>query len=154
VRRHNHAWFDDVRARLRFEREAQRENFKFKGDFVGRPRRPRYRVAIDVPTFDDRRQVTVVIDSVRSPSHPVVHLDGPVCLRHRFPDRSLCMWLNSDSPENKWVAEDGLLKLVGHIKEHAWCEATCREGRPWPKDEAPGDHPRPKDCPSCGGRGQ
>lgn len=154
MRRHNHAWFDDVRARLRFEREARVEGIKFTADFVGKPRRPRYRFPIDVPVTDERRRVTVVIESVRTADHPVVHMDGPVCLRHRFAGGSLCMWLNSDPQDQCWVADDGLYALAAHVREHAWCEAACRNGKPWPKEQAPGDHPRKKGCPSCSGHGE
>lgn len=55
----------------------------------------------------------------------------------------------SDAPEARWVFSDGLLGLLAHIAEHAYCEARCRDGHEWPKPQAPGRHPRPAACPSC-----
>lgn len=113
-----------------------------------------YRVSIDVPGYGDSREATIrFVDPAESPT-PVVLIDGPPCLRHRWLSGSLCMWLDSDPPEKRWVLEDGLLDLVGHIEAHAFCEAECRAGLPWPKPEGPGDHPRRKECPSCLGRGR
>lgn len=149
VRRHNHAWFDDIVARLRFERDARRTGMTVQSEFVGQPRRLRYRFAVDVPVHDDRRLVTVGFEPVHTPSLPVVHIDGPVCLRHRWADGSLCMWLDSDPPEERWVPADGLLGLVGQIELHSYCEAECRAGRPWAKPESPGRHARRPECPSC-----
>lgn len=149
VRKHNHAWFDDVVQRLKFEREARRQRRPFESRIAGRPRRARYQFPIDVPAYDDRRIVTVTFKSVRSPAFPTVHIDGPVCLRHRWEDGSLCMWHDTDPPEGRWTLEDGLAGLMNHAAEHAWCEAECRAGRPWPKPESPGEHPRKPDCPSC-----
>jgi hypothetical protein len=62
------------------------------------------------------------------------------------------MWLDADPPSERWTPDDGLLELARHVAIHAYCEAECRAGRPWPKAEAPGSHPRPFDCPTCHGR--
>lgn len=125
-----------------------------KTDFVGHPPRLRYRFAIDVPVYDDQREVISTFAPTPSPPEPIVTIDGPVCLRHRWSNWSLCMWWKTDPRERRWVFGDGLLALVAHIEAHAWCERECRAGKPWPKPEAPGEHPRPRHCPSCWGRGR
>jgi hypothetical protein len=149
VRKHNHAWFDDVVERLKFEPKARRQGRSFEFRFVGRPKRALYRFPIDTPVHDEQRLVTVTFHSVRSPSTPIVNIDGPVCLRHRWKDGSLCMWFDQDPDAERWVVRDGLAGLMDHATEHAYCEAECRAGRPWPKPESPGEHPRKPDCPSC-----
>ena len=149
VHRRTHAWFDNLVERLTFERDARERGMTIRADVSGKPRRLQYHFAIDVPVHDDRRMVTVRFKSVMAPSRPVVHIDGPRCLRHRFLDGSLCMWYGPDPSEEKWLSEDGLLALVAHIEEHAYCEGECRAGNDWPKPEAPGEHRRPSDCPSC-----
>jgi hypothetical protein len=111
-----------------------------------------YRFPIDVPAHLETRAVTVLVgESV--PREANVRIDGPACLRHRFRDGSLCMWWDGDPDVSRWMIDDGLMMLIGHIKVHAWCEADCRAGRPWPNDEAPGRHPRDPRCPTCGGVG-
>jgi hypothetical protein len=139
-------WFEEIAAQLIFERDARREGVAFERGARTNPLGLTYRFSIDVPVHDDERVVTAVFDTAQEPR---VWIDGPVCRRHRFLNNALCMWLRSDPPENRWVPEDGLLALIGHIKLHAYCEAECRAGNCWPKPEAPGAHPRPENCPSC-----
>jgi len=138
---------DDPVAQILLERHARREGLSLERERDG----PllRYRFVIDVPAYDDERLVTV---EFADSSRPHVYIDGPVCVRHRYNDGSVCMWFASDPPERRWVATDGLLELARHAAEHAYCEAECRAGRAWPKAEAPGDHPRPSSCPTCHGR--
>lgn len=145
--------FYDIAGRILWEGAARRAGMGLQAELVGQPVRPQYRFAVDTPVYDDQRLVTVTPRSPRSHEDPVVFIDGQPCLRHRWPDGSLCMWLDSDPPEMRWVAADGFLALVGHIEQHAWCEAVCRTGQPWPKPESPGSHPRKADCASCLGRG-
>jgi len=111
-----------------------------------------YRFAIDVPVHDEKRIARARFEDGRG-ADPRIHVDGPRCLRHRFRNDSLCMWFGPDAESERWVVGDGLLELVGHIEVHAYCEAECRAGWRWPKAEAPGDHPRPRHCPTCRGRG-
>lgn len=138
---------DDVAAQLALEASARRTGMTIARAVVGM--RLRYRFAIDVPVHDDERLVTVEFAAGRSPGQPRVCIDGPRCLRHRYLDDSLCLWLGSDPGEQRWVPADGLLDLVGQIELHAYCEAECRAGKPWPKPEAPGRHQRKSTCPSC-----
>ena len=111
-----------------------------------------YRLTVDVPDYEEERSVSIEF----APSHrnpPAVFVDGSVCLRHRWSDVSLCMW-DPDGPESeRWFLADGIPELVQHIRIHAYCEAKCRDGEPWPKLEMPGQHPRKRECPSCRGRG-
>lgn len=112
-----------------------------------------YRLVIDVPIHDEERLVAVAF-RLGKRQDPHVYIDGATCLRHRYANDALCMWFRDDSADERWLVSEGLLELVPHVKLHAYCEAECRAGRPWLKDEAPGKHPRPRDCPSCRGRGR
>ena len=141
---------DDIAAQVRFEREARLQALAYER----KAERGilRYRFAIEVPVHDDERLVTVEFARARPPAHASVRVDGPRCLRHRFNDDSLCMWLESDPPDKRWVPSEGLLELARHVELHAYCETECRAGRPWPKAESPGRHPRRRSCPTCHGR--
>lgn len=156
---------DEIVGQLFFEAAARRNGITVDRRVVDR-RRARldlgrvvvdryllYRFAIDVPVYDEERLVAVTF-TPGDPRHPHVRIDGPPCLRHRYINDALCMWLEKDPVDKRWVVEEGLLALVPHVEVHAYCEAECRAGKPWPKDEAPGDHPRKRNCPSCHGRGR
>jgi hypothetical protein len=147
-RRRRGSFNDDLPRRLRFEREARECGLAFTGRFAGSPRRLTYEVKIDVPVYDEPRRLRITLPaSADAHSRPQVMIDGPVCLRHRFDDGSLCGWWSNDSKDERWVADDGLYALVCHAIDHAYCEASWRRGRPWPKPEAPRNH---RDgCPTC-----
>lgn len=138
-------------AQIVLEREARRHGFPFDREHLRS--RLRYRLVFDVPVHDESRSAVIEFQVGRSDDHPRVTIDGPECLRHRYADDSLCMWWLTDGAERRWTVRDGLLGLVMHIKVHSYCEAECRAGRPWPKAEGPGRHPRPQTCASCQGRG-
>lgn len=108
-----------------------------------------YRVPILVPVYDEPRTLTITMLTSAEPGVvPRVLIDGPVCLRHRFPDTGgLCMWWRNDAREQIWVPADGLLALAGHAITHAYCEARCQRGYPWPRPEAPTRHR--ESCPTC-----
>jgi hypothetical protein len=150
-------WFDSAAEQILFEREARRSRTRFARTMLsaadGRaPRRLRYTIPFEVPAYDDPRMAVVEFSAGARSQRPSVYLDGPECRRHRYLDGSLCMWLESDPPQARWLLTDGLYGLLGHITEHAYCEARCRDGAEWLKPEAPGRHPRPSDCPSCSSR--
>jgi len=147
VRDPGDAWFEWVAEQIIFERDARREGMTFKRELLSDPPGLAYRFAIDVPVHDEQRLVHAVFKA--TPPEIRVWIDGPVCRRHRWQDRSLCMWFASDPPEQRWVPEDGLLALATQVEQHAYCEAECRAGNAWPKPESPGAHPRPTDCPCC-----
>lgn len=141
---------DDVARRIRFEREARKKGLAFSSCFAGRPRRLIYRIPIVVPVYDESRTLTITMGASAHPSArpPLVLIDGPVCRRHRFPDTGgLCMWWCEDPDDERWVPDDGLLALVGHAIDHAYCEVHCQQGHPWPKPEAPRRHR--EGCPTC-----
>jgi hypothetical protein len=46
------------------------------------------------------------------------------------------MWYPDDPKENRWVFEDGLLALLGHISAHLFREAWWRETGKWPGPES------------------
>jgi hypothetical protein len=144
----------DVAGGMLWEHEARQERIGLEIELVGSPPRPRYRFVVDTPGHDDERLVTVSLPRADSHENPIVHIDGPKCLRHRWQDRSLCMWDPLGPPSERWMAGDGFRHLVGHIRFHAFCEAECRLGEAWPKEEMPGQHPRPRHCPSCRGKGR
>lgn len=161
----DHPAVDGIVGQLRFEAAARRDGITIDRRIICN-RRPRldlgrevldrylvYRFAIDVPVHDEQRLVTAAF-SLGERRDPRVRIDGPPCLRHRYADDALCMWFARDAVDQRWVISEGLLALVPHIELHAYCEAECRAGKPWPKDEAPGQHQRPRHCPSCRGRGR
>jgi hypothetical protein len=138
---------DDLPRRIGFEREARRLGLSFSGRFAGKPRRLTYRVPIVVPVYDEERTLSITMPAAALPgARPLVRMDGPVCMRHRFDDGGLCMWFCGDSNEHRWIPDDGLYALASHAIDHAYCEACCRRGHPWPKAEMQHLHP---DCPTC-----
>jgi hypothetical protein len=143
---------DDLPRRIAFEREARLKGLAFTSTFHGKPRRLTYYVRILVPVYDEPRTLTVTMPASAEPGIvPRVLIDGPVCLRHRFPDTGgLCMWWREDDHDRVWVPTDGLLALVGHATTHAYCEARCQRGHPWPRPEAPTGHR--ESCPTCRSR--
>lgn len=148
ARRRRAAFNDDAVRRVGFEREAREQGLVFTYRFTEKPRRLVYRVPIVVPVYDESRTLTITMGAAHQHAIPQVLIDGPVCLRHRFSDTGgLCMWWYKDSVEQRWVPDDGLLALVGHATDHAYCEACCRRGRPWPRPEAPRRHR--EGCPTC-----
>jgi len=128
-------WYGEDFPRLTFERGA---NHYFpglssvtitSGNGAGR----RYRVTISVPHYESRRvQILFLKDS---PKVPRVTVDGPVESKHRFSSGELCMWYLDDSAENRWVFEDGLVALLGHVAIHLFREAWWRETGEWPGPE-------------------
>ena len=140
----------DVASQYLFEADARRSGVRMEREYVNGGLR--YRFGVDLVASHEQRLTRV--DFVASRSNPVVHSDGPECLRHRWGDGSLCMWDPGAPPGERWLVRDGIAELVKHIKIHAHCEAECRGGSPWPKAEMAGKHPRKDDCPSCRGCGR
>lgn len=141
----------DVRRRIKFESDARKAGLSF--DCRTRGSVLECRFCIGIPGTLEERQVSASVTDL-IPRQARVKIDGPVCARHRFDDDSLCMWWGPDADDARWCISDGLLPLSGHVQEHAWCEAECRAGRPWPKEEAPGNHARRPWCPTCRGEGE
>jgi hypothetical protein len=140
----------DIAGQYLLEADARRQNLKCERRFVNGVLS--YQFAVGIPGQSDERQLRVEFDPSRK--NPSVFADGPECLRHRWPDRSLCMWDPQAPPYERWVVEDGLPELAQHARLHLHCEAECRAGRPWPKLEMAGEHPRKRSCPSCRGQGR
>jgi hypothetical protein len=47
------------------------------------------------------------------------------------------MWYPKDGPERRWVADDGLLRLIRCAQVHLFKEAFWRRYGEWPGPEAP-----------------
>jgi hypothetical protein len=107
---------------------------------------------VGVPATEEERMLRV--DFKAGANHPAIFAEGPRCLRHRWRDDSLCMWDPTAPALERWVCGDGLPSLEAHIRLHLYCESECRAGRPWPKTEMVGEHPRKRHCPTCRGRGR
>lgn len=130
-------WYGNFKERHRFEGEALRIHDDLRASqehnrkLAGRV----YRVTVDVPQYGKR---TV---EIRFPAHharhPTIFVDGPTESPHRFGDNSLCIWWNRDEPEQRWVFEDGLAELIGHVIVHLFKEAWWRETGEWLGEEAP-----------------
>lgn len=112
----------------------------------------RYQFTVGVPATTEERLLRV--EFRQGALNPFVFVDGPRCLRHRWADGSLCMWDPEAPRTERWVCADGLPSLASHARLHLHCESECRAGRPWPKAEMAGEHPRKDHCPSCRGRGR
>lgn len=112
-----------------------------------------YALRVPVPTIAERIPVRIELRTQSVPWRPRAFARAPECLRHRFADDSLCMWLESDGNDRRWMLSDGIEALVQHIRRHLYQEACCRAGEDWPGEQAPGAHPRPSRCRTCGGAG-
>lgn len=112
-----------------------------------------YRMRVPVPAIAQRVAVRIVLHTRSRPWRPRVYAVVPPCRRHRFGDDGLCMWFEADPNSRRWLMSDGIDALVHHTRRHLYQEACCRAGEDWPGEQAPGDHARPRDCPTCGGEG-
>jgi len=112
-----------------------------------------YRMTIAAPGLLERVPMRIEMNTGRRPWRPRVFVQSPECLRHRFRDRSLCMWFESDPNSMRWVMSDGLPALLHYVQVHLYKEAHCRAGEPWLGEETPGEHRRKPECRTCGGEG-
>ncbi len=121
-----------------------------------RPRAGRITFALDVPVpaVPDPVAVRIELRTRTKPWRPWVFAGAPECLRHRYRNGALCMWWELDTNARRWMLLDGISALVHHTRRHLYQEACCRFGEPWPGEQAPGEHPRPERCSTCGGGGQ
>lgn len=128
-------WYGEDFPRLKFEREASRyfpglsSVTITSGHNAGR----RYRLTVDVPHYEAR--CVQILFRKDFPKFSRVSVDGPVDSKHRFSSGDLCMWDPEDPVENRWVFEDGLIALLGHITTHLFREAWHRETGEWPGPE-------------------
>jgi hypothetical protein len=128
-------WYGEDFPRLMFERDASLYFPSLSSVTVtsshdaGR----RYRVTITIPCYETRS--VQILFRKDSPKIPRVTVDGPVESKHRFPSGELCMWYKDDPVENRWVFEDRLIALLGHITIHLFREAWWRETGEWPGPE-------------------
>ena len=110
---------------------------------VGRARV--YKLKVNVPHYDVRQvEIRFEKNTARTPH---IFVDGPRS-PHRYKDGSLCVWHPSDAVEKRWVFEDGLLQLIGHIEAHLFREAWWRETGEWLGPEAP-HSPAEKERTTC-----
>jgi hypothetical protein len=140
----------DVAGQILLEADARKQGMRLEREFDRGVLRYRFRVG--VIGRNEERKVRVDFATVRA--NPAVHVDGPRCLRHRWEDDSLCMWDPKGPGSERWLIGDGLLELAEHVRIHVHCEAQCRAGNTWPKEEMAGEHPRKPHCPTCRGRGR
>jgi hypothetical protein len=89
-----------------------------------------YRLPLAVPRFEARLVEIQFPGSQLTPS-PKVFADGPKASPHRFADDSLCMWFGEDPASQRWVPDDGLLRLTDHVRPHLIKEAVWRETGVW-----------------------
>lgn len=112
-----------------------------------------FRLDVPVPTVTQAAPVRIDLNTRTKPWRPSVFAKVPECLRHRYDNGGLCMWFERDPNARRWMLFDGIPALVHHTRRHLYQEACCRAGEPWPGEQAPGDHRRPKRCVTCGGEG-
>lgn len=97
-----------------------------------------YTATVSIPGYEPR-VVSVEVHRLDA-DNPHVFADGPTASPHRWPDRGwrrLCIWYPQDPPEQRWVADDGLLTLFGMAMQHLFREAWWREHDEWLGPEAP-----------------
>jgi hypothetical protein len=124
-------WYGEDFLRLMFERDANRyfPNLSMATITCRHDAGRRYRVTISVPHYVPRH--VQILFPKDSPRIPMVSVDGPVESKHRFPSGELCMWYHDDPAENRWVFDDGLVALLGHITAHLFREAWWRDTGEW-----------------------
>jgi hypothetical protein len=130
------AWFDDLASLYAFERDARRERGGLQRREADGPRRLVYELLVDVPVYDQQRNVRIEFPAT-SPALPGVFVDGPDDSPHRYADGSLCMYHPADPPSRRWTPTEGLAGLIDCIRAHLFQEAEARAGHGWPGDEAP-----------------
>jgi hypothetical protein len=141
---------NDIAGQFLLEAQARHVGMMIERDLVNGVLS--YRFVVGVPASSEERLLRA--DFKPGLKSPAVFADGPVCLRHRWRNGSLCMWDPDAPPSERWTCGDGLPSLAIHAQLHLHCESECRAGRPWPKEEMAGEHPRKPDCPCCHGRGR
>jgi hypothetical protein len=127
--------FDDLASLYAFERDARRELGSLRRREASDPHRLVYEVAVDVPFYDERRNVR--IELAAGGGEPRVLVDGPNDSPHRYEDGSLCMYYPADPPGLRWMPAEGLAALIDCVRTHLFQEAEVRHGHGWPGDEAP-----------------
>lgn len=96
-----------------------------------------YTLHVPVPEFNERRLIRIALWNDSRATIQSVMADGPADSPHRYKDGALCMWYPKDGPDQKWVAEDGLLSLIRFAQVHLFKEAYWRRYDEWPGPEAP-----------------
>ena len=142
-RRKPQPWYTDIRARLRFEREARARypDLTCAGG-RGRGARITYGITVMIPEYGERRVCISLINGFE-PFGAEIRADGPSDSPHRFADGCLCIWYPSDPDDRKWVGGDGLAELIAHVRIHLFKEAYWRETGEWLGPEAPHEIPKP-----------
>lgn len=131
MRRRKGGWFDDFRARIRFEHHARQAYGQLHGSKVGgSPQEVVYKLTVEVPEYEKRR-VEIRFYNGSRPGVPRITVDGPEESPHRYSDGTLCIWEPEDDDSRRWVAHDGLLALIAAIGQHLFREAWWREHGEW-----------------------
>lgn len=140
-------WYGEFRERIRFESPGYGLFRDLKGSVVRQVKEPGYRLifSLDVPHYG-RRRIELRFPR-RAPTWVRVYVDGSDEAPHRYAGGSLCMWDPEDPPTKRWIFQDGLLALVGHITAHLFREGWWREYGEWLGPEASHD-PKTKGDPA------
>lgn len=139
------SWLEDMPRRACIELAARRAYSDFRSKRRQGFKGPRtcYSASVTIPGYETR-SVTIEFDHAH-PHQPEVFADGPSGYDdspHRYPVRGrsrLCIWHPSDTPDRRWIADDGLLALFGMAAEHLFKEAWWREHNEWLGEEHPHD---------------
>jgi hypothetical protein len=136
-------WHNDIRARLRFERQARSRHPGLTCSSAGRGygTTVTYQLTVAVPEYATRR-VTIALTNGYEPYNAKITADGPPESPHRYRDSTLCIWRPSDPDARKWVGSDGLAELITHVTIHLFKEAYWRETGEWLGPEAPHELPK------------
>ena len=143
--RRRRPWYEDFRARLRFEGPV-REVFpqiSVARDGRGVNSEIVYELRVEIPHYEPRR-ITIRVANLTEPVLVSVHADGPDESPHRYANGSLCMWHPDAPASEKWLARDGLVRLIQYARLHLFREAFYRETGEWLGPEA--SHSPPKEA--------
>lgn len=125
--------------RSRHQRELKEAYPQVRHTSIDRGTADRYVLTVPVNGYP-AREVTVEVN--RLTGLAAVYADGPTDSPHRYDGgrgRQLCAWYPRDPPEQRWVQDDGLVKLLAMVSLHLFREAYWRERGVWLGPEAPHD---------------
>jgi hypothetical protein len=133
-------WFENEVTRLRFEHRARLLHPDLSRVRVGRGLDAVivYRLRVEVPEYDARR-IQLELPDYPEPCLKRALADGPTESLHRFDAQELCLWHPRDEEGETWLAKDGLMPLIEHVRIHLFKEGWWRETGEWLGPEYP--HP-------------
>lgn len=129
-------WYGDLRKRISFEGAVRARFPHIQGRRSRRPGSRGWMYTVTIPVQHYGPRSLRILFSMPFPELPLAFVDGPRS-PHRFEDGALCMWAPRASRSERWVFDDGLELLLGHVMVHLFKEAWWQEYGEWLGDETP-----------------